>query len=202
MCDPGWCVLVFFSLSLPCCSTFSTLAGGVTCGDAWGWFTRLSGTPDSHHAYMCCLISPAVLLGLCRIVMLSSVRLEPASSLVVTLYFLTVHLVFPVSRWLTFSVLWFFLAWKDANPRGYPACFFGDHTLVVSRCLPAHRQTVSPSGATSTDHRHESHATLTYHDQSSRLLALIDSGAEESFLDEVLAEQLRIPTELLDTPLN
>ena len=49
--------------------------------------------------------------------------------------------------------------------------------------------------------RTQLHATLTFKGQSTELLALIDSGADESFLDSHVVRQLGLATETLDQPL-
>lgn len=49
--------------------------------------------------------------------------------------------------------------------------------------------------------RTQLHATICWRDQTLELLALIDSGADKSFLDTTLVKQLGLPTELLEEPL-
>ena len=48
--------------------------------------------------------------------------------------------------------------------------------------------------------RAQLHATLSWKDQTLEVLALIDSGADESFLDTRLVKQLGLPTEPLEEP--
>ncbi len=54
---------------------------------------------------------------------------------------------------------------------------------------------------TSSPSRPRLDATLVWHSQSLSLSALIDSGADESFLDRNVAMQMEIKTEPLDSPL-
>lgn len=49
--------------------------------------------------------------------------------------------------------------------------------------------------------RMQLHATLSLHTQSLSLLALVDSGADESFLDTSVVSQLGISLEPLDFPI-